>query len=420
MTDPNSLRSLISGARQNFDLTRPEDQQSVRRLAEAFEGHPEADLSAALSQVDGAPPLEASIAVLLARSRRWLRNHPIETNVGIVFAMWGEQNRLLPASPDNPNGENSLVTKLEQLDWALRDSPGIEWTLYAVDDGCPHESGRIASEIAATHPLGEKVRVIDLSEALPADSGPLANLKSANDSRKAGAIILGAMRAIEDGAKAVVYTDADNSVHLGQLGLLLKPFAEEGRQVVLGSRKHEESVLVKDSARWGIGIAILRHMQRMAGAAIFSRGILDTQAAFKLYESGLLEQIIESPTVYDFSFDTDWILAALAKGVDIEQTPFAFIDSFAESASITQGPMTTWETLLFGLAKAVRRHGFATGSSADMVDVIENEIRDYKDLEAIINLLPPELESAKDADFGNPELMSPDALRQWLRSVLRA
>ena len=100
------------------------------------------------------------------------------------------------------------------------------------------------------------------------------------------------MHAIKAGAKAVIYTDADNSVHLGQLGLLLEPFIERERRVVLGSRKHGDSVLVKDAARWGIGIAILRHMQRMAGAAIFSRGILDTQAAFKLYESSLLAEII--------------------------------------------------------------------------------------------------------------------------------
>lgn len=131
-----------------------------------------------------------------------------------------------------------------------------------------------------------------------------------------------------------------------------------------------------------------------------------------------MAQIIDDPTVYDFSFDTDWILAALEREMEIEQVPFAFIDSFAESASITQGPMTTWETLLFGLAKAVRRHGFAEGSSAEMIALIEEEIRDHKDLEAIINLLPSELEEASDSNFGDPKVMSPQALRNWLRKVL--
>ncbi len=413
-----SLVSHIAGARRDFDLTRPSDQESVRALSEILEAYREEEVDSALDSVKEGAPLEAGIAALLARSRRWIHAKKPETHVGIVFAMWGEQNRLLPASAENPNGENSLVTKLEQLDWATRDAPDLKWTLYAVDDGCPHGSAAIASKLAAGNPLGDRVRVLSLADALPAESGPLRNLASADDSRKAGAIILGAMQAIEDGANSVVYTDADSSVHLGQIGILLEPFLERNRRVVLGNRKHARSVLVKDAARWGIGIKILRHMQRMAGKAIFSRGILDTQAAFKLYEIELLKEIIATPTVYDFSFDTDWILAALKGEVDIEQVPFAFIDSFAESASITQGPMTTWETLLFGLVKAVRRHGFAEGASAEMCAVIDEEIRDYRDLERIIDLLPPELENAGESDFGDASTMSPQVLRDWLRATL--
>jgi len=154
----------------------------------------------------------------------------------------------------------------------------------------------------------------------------------------------------------------------------------------------------------------------MIGHAVFSQGILDTQAAFKLYDSSLLKEIIAEPTVYDFSFDTDWILAALKRGVDIRQVPFAFIDSAAESASITQGPMTTWETLLFGLEKQVRKYGFAQGDAAAMGAVLREEIKDYHDLEKVIDHLPPELEAAGEEDFGNPAVMSADAMRSWLRA----
>ena len=114
--------------------------------------------------------------------------------------------------------------------------------------------------------------VLSLADALPASEGPLANLASADDSRKAGAIIMGAMAAIDDGADAVIYTDADNSVHLGQIGLLIQPYVDNGVPVVLGDRKHADSVLVKEGARWGIGIKVLRHMQRMIGHAVFSQG----------------------------------------------------------------------------------------------------------------------------------------------------
>ncbi|RME98283.1 MAG: glycosyltransferase [Chloroflexi bacterium] len=411
------LDSLLLQAKSKFDLTEAADQQSLTTLAEALLDVPNLGLETlknAARQPDA--PLEFKIAAKLVESKRFLLASRRPLKIGVLFAMWGEQNRLHPKSDSNPNGEDSLRVKLQQLEWATRNS-AVNWTLYAVDDGCPHQSGRIAEQIAATHPLGRRVKVLYLANAIPTDHGPLAGLKSVNDSRKGGAIILGAMQAIEDGVDAVIYTDADNSVHLGQIGLLLQPFVDEGRRVVLGNRKHPDAVLVKQESRWGVGIKVLRHMQRMVGQAIFSRGILDTQAAFKLYQRDVLARIIEHPTVYDFSFDTDWILAVIAMNEPFARVPFAFIDSFAESASIVQGPMTTWETLLLGLVKAVRRHNVP--HNADMARVLDEEIHSAADLELLIHHLPPELEHATDADLGNPAIMSPAAVQAWIQQRKR-
>ena len=109
----------------------------------------------------------------------------------------------------------------------------------------------------------------------------------------------------------------------------------------------------------------------MIGQEIFTKGIKDTQAAFKLFGNVALRKIVKTPTVYDFSFDTDWILVAMEMNQPITTVPFAFIDSAAEFASIVQGPMTTWYTLLDGLVKAVRaRHA---AHSTEMADVFERE-----------------------------------------------
>ena len=319
---------------------------------------------------------------------------------------------MLPKSDTNPNGEDSLRTKMTQMSWVTADTP-IDWTLYAVDDGCPHDSGIIAQEIATIHPFGQKVKVLFLKDAVPADSGPLKKLISTDDSRKAGSIILGCMHAISDGNDAVIYTDADSSVHLGQIGLLLRPFLDNNYRVVLGNRKDPDAVLVKEEGRWGVGIKLLRHMQRMVGQAIFSCNILDTQAAFKLYERNILQQIINDPTVFDFSFDTDWLLAAISMEEPFAKVPFAFIDSFAESASITQGPMTTWEVLLMGLVKAVRRH--RVPHSEGMARVLKEEIRSSADLDILIHQLPPELENADVGALGDPAVMSPEAVQAWIQ-----
>ncbi len=406
------LPTLASSARRDFDLTDPGCQQSLLELTERLLEEPELDLAAlhALG-CDAETPLEFRIATWLVRSRRFLeRAHPVY--IGVVFAMWGEHHRLRPRSAENPNGEDALRVKLEQLAWATRGTP-VRWRLYAVDDGCPHRSADLAEEIAAGHPLGDHVTVLRLAEALPAADGPLRGLHSAEDSRKGGAILYGCERALHDGADAVVYTDADLSVHLGQLGLLLEPFQDGGYPVVLGNRKDPRSVLVKQEARWGIGIKLLRHMQRMVGEPIFGQGIRDTQAAFKLYEHRVLARILEQPSVYDFSFDTDWILAVLREEVPFTTIPFAFVDSFAESASIVQGPMTTWETLLLGLVQAVRARGVP--HDEEMARVLQEEIRSAADLEVLIDRLPPELAEAPDERLGDPALFPPQAIRAWIR-----
>ncbi len=408
------LSELAAGATDEFDLTDPDHQDRLEQLADTLLAEPGAE-PAALRAAALDAPLEFRMAAKLVESRRALLAAP-PTRLGIVFAMWGEQNRLTPRSPDNPHGEDSLRTKIRQLRWATVGT-AVTWTLYAVDDGCPHGSGRLAQEIAEDASAADQVRVLFLADQVPTEDGPLRSLASADDSRKGGSIILGAMQAIADGVDAVIYTDADNSVHLGQVGLLVAPLREDGARVVLGDRRHPESVLVKDAARWGVGIKSLRHMQRMAGEAIFGRGILDTQAAFKLYQSGLLAEIISDPVVFDFSFDTDWIGAFLARGIDFTQVPFAFLDSAAESATAKQQPMTTWETLLKGMVASLRHHDLlASAASREMADVVDEEVRDYRDLDAIIDVVPPELADAGESSYGDPEVMSPAAMRAWLRA----
>jgi len=412
----NPLDQLMTQAKTEFDLTEPSHQDSLFSLTNqllALDDVSLGDIQTNARMSDA--PLEFQIAAKLVDSRLFALQNDQPIKLGIVFAMWGEQNRLRPKSDDNPNGEDLLRTKLNQLEWVTKDTE-IDWLLYPVDDGCPYESGKLAQEIASGHPLGDRVRVHFLAEHLPAEDGPLQKLGSANDSRKAGAVILGCMQALADGADAVIYTDADNSVHLSQIGLLLRPYVEDGYKAVIGNRKHPDAVLVKDGARWGIGIKNLRHMQRMVGQAIFSRDIRDTQAAFKLYERGLLEKIIANPTVFDFSFDTDWIAAVIAHDEPFYKVPFAFIDSAAESATAKQQPMTTWETLLLGLLKSMRQYELLeTDASQKMARVLDEEIHDYHDLDLIINHLPDELLEAGEQDYGDPAVMSPEAMQAWIQ-----
>lgn len=414
-TSKQLVQEALLNSSQEFDLTEPLHQRNLLNLANmlyCLKDIPTDYYYQLITENDC--PLEFRLAVKLVESRRFLLSVSKPVTVGVVFAMWGEQNRLKEKSASNPHGENSLIMKINQLNWVTKGTP-VDWLLFPVDDGCPHSSAQIADKIIANHPDKDNVTILKLSEVIPSSSGPLENLTDVDDSRKGGAIVYGCQQALKSNVDCVVYTDADNSVHLGQLGLLLKPFISDNCQVVLGNRKHKDSILVKQEERWGIGIKTLRHMQRMIGQQIFMQGIKDTQAAFKLYSHAALSEILASPSVYDFSFDTDWILAAMEREMTISTVPFAFIDSAAESASIVQGPMTTWYALIDGLIRAVRMRN--AEHDQQMAAVFEQQIDSHEVLENIIDILPEKLKNTADSDLGDPNVMSPSEVSEWLKTI---
>ena len=85
----------------------------------------------------------------------------------------------------------------------------------------------------------------------------------------------------------------------------------------------------------------------------------------------------------------------------------------ADAIAVTEGPMTTWETLLMGPVKSVRARGVATND--EMARVLEEEIHSHHDLDLLIHHLSPELASATDTELGNPAIMSPAAVQTWIR-----
>ena len=408
----NDLDGVLAASHPVYDIASSADHERVRRLADSLLAgglsHPE------LNELgnDRSKNLDLRVATRIAASKKRLIDTRPSMSVAVVMAMWGEQRRLRPPGEDNPTGEDSLHVKLDQLDWLFTDS-GIEWRIYAVDDGDPDDSAAVALERAGEHRLGDRVTVLRLADAVPTDSGPLAELADVDQSRKGGAIVYGAMTAVADGFDAVIMTDADNSVDLAQVGLLAAAHAEEA-DVVIGDRKNPDSVLVRAEARWGPGIVALRHMQRMVGHELFDRGIRDTQAAFKLYGRRPLETILAAPSTYGFSFDSDWLYATIASNGTIASVPFAFIDSFAESASITQGPMTTWESLLRGLVAAARSRG--VDHHVEMAAVVD-DLADAATLEKVVAQVPPQLDGIDPTRLGDPEVMSAAEMRSWINGL---
>lgn len=163
----DQLLKLVKHAKSMLDLADVRGQESLYSLTNTLLNMPGLSLSDLYPIArTKETPLEFKIAVKLFESKKFLLENKQPVKVGVLFAMWGEQNRLLPKTGSNPNGEDSLQVKLQQLQWATQGSK-IKWNLYAVDDGCPHGSGKIATDIASCSPLGKHVKILHLAEALP-------------------------------------------------------------------------------------------------------------------------------------------------------------------------------------------------------------------------------------------------------------
>lgn len=247
-------------------------------------------------QVEIGGTAEYELASRLAESRRKVLTINVPLKIGISFAMWREVPRLLPRSASNPSGENCLQVKIEALEWLFAGTP-VEWRLFAVDDGCPDDSYATALGQASS----SKVTVLRLADLLPAKQAPLSRLNSAHDSVKGGAIMAGTLRALEDGCTHIGYTDCDNSVHLGQLGLLLHPLLTEGKLAALGDRNASDSFVIRHQKRGQF--KILRHMMLMLGAGKVP--FADVPSPFKLFEARFFASILPKLQIFDFSFEYD-------------------------------------------------------------------------------------------------------------------
>ena len=88
----------------------------------------------ALHSLGNEAPLVGKLAVRLAMSRRAIRRISRPIKLAVVFGMWRETARLSVNSSQNPNGEDCLRRKLEQMHRLLGET-NIDWRLIAVDDG---------------------------------------------------------------------------------------------------------------------------------------------------------------------------------------------------------------------------------------------------------------------------------------------
>ncbi len=354
--------------------------------------------------------LGAHLALKLARAKAFVGRLQGPRHLSVVFAVYKEHERILPRS-EHPDGEDFLRRKLRQLEWQFERSPGVAWDLWIVDDGCPHGSGAIAESILADERLGDRARVLYLREGIERGHPVVASLRSTDDSQKGASIGYGMARAVEEPRDhhIVVYTDADLSTDLGQIGLLVEGIERRGADAAIGSRRHPRSVAVKRGLRDVRGKLFIYLWKRLLPPL---RAVTDAQCDFKAFRAEVAREILTELCEKRFAFDLELLLKAeLRRPGSIAPIPIAWIDSEAASTTTDTRP---YLPMLRGVVAMYRRFLPASAEGDAYAAFVES--LDEAAWQRLLEAVPSAIAEADPRTFGASDLVDIEELRRVARA----
>lgn len=127
-----------------------------------------------------------------------------------------------------------------------------------------------------------------------------------------------------------LFTDADNSTDISQIEKLL-PFAQEGYEVVISSRRIDGAVITHPQPWYR---EILGNMFAFVVRAIMPLGIKDTQNGFKLFTKRASERIFPHQTIFYWAFDVEVLALAHQFGYRIKEVPIVWVNDEGSKMSI--------------------------------------------------------------------------------------
>lgn len=407
------MQRWVAEAPGSIDLTIAEQDRWAREVAtETLDQFPEPEDLERLEQSAVDAPVLVRLAIKLAQSRQRVLALRDDFRISVVFAVYKEHNRLRPKA-EHPHGEDFLVRKIDQIAWLFDGVSRASWEMLVVDDGCPEKSGEIAQQIIDARGLEDLVRVLWLQDAIDAHHPAASGIASTADSQKGGSIEYGMAVAAEDESRnhVVVFTDADLSTHLGQLGLLVDPILRRRYDAAIGSRREPMSVVIKSRARNTRGKLFIYLWKRLIPKL---SPIIDTQCGFKAFRADVAREIVQDTVEKRFAFDIELLLRTeLARHGSIERVAIAWIDS--EAASTTK-ELQPYLPMLKSLVRISQKYLPADDTASGFAALIES--LDEESWTRLSGNVPVEIAEREPIEFDEYDAVSPQDLRRAAQLVL--
>ena len=205
--------------------------------------------------------------------------------------------------------------------------------------------------------IDKKVREMDLEsyEILVVDDGSkdetvevtkrflpiISNLKILESEKNHGKGAVVRKGILEAHGAIRIFMDADNSTTIDQF-LTMRPYFEEGAQVVIGSRDVKGAKLDPPQPFYK---RILGNMGNLFIQALVLPGIWDTQCGFKAFTAKAAEEIFSQTKVDRWAFDIEALVLAKKMGYEIKEIPVHWVNDLRSRVKLSAYMQVLLETV---------------------------------------------------------------------------
>ncbi len=220
-----------------------------------------------------------------AAYNRW-KVEPVRGDIllSVVIPAYNEEDRILPTI-------GAIASHVSGL--------GLPWELLVADDGSKDSTVELLRGIGFAN---------------------LHVLETPKNGGKGSAVQRGMLAAR---GKYILFSDADNSTPIEEVGALLHKLEKEDYDIAVGSRAAEgaqesHKSLLRHAMSGGLRFMV-RHGLRI--------GVNDTQCGFKMYTHDATKKLFHAQTIMGFSFDLEILYLASKYGYRVAEVPVNWIDA---------------------------------------------------------------------------------------------